>query len=126
MNYASGMSSLKTLTAALALLAAWQSNAVADNGPVSSDTRTQVVRYDDLNLQADAGVRALYARLAEAAVRACGDFDRRSAADRRDWRQCYDTALGAAVERADISALLTLHESGRSEETFPDRIAAVR
>lgn len=69
-----------------------------DNGE-----RTLVVRYDDLNLASDAGIRALQVRVAHAAKRVCGyNLGTRELLARVEARTCvnrleaeFDGRLGA-------------------------------
>lgn len=105
------------------LFAAWSANAVETLGAAPANTRTLVVRYDDLDLERQAGVRALYERLASAAAQACGDYDRRDAHARRSWRACYEAALEAAVTGFGDPALSAVHDAA-DREVFPERVAA--
>ena len=68
---------------------------------------TARVSYADLNLQSEAGVRALYRRLERAAERVCDGADRRSIG----WRECYETALAGAVKNIGAPQLTALHRA---------------
>ena len=85
----------------------------ADDGarasPHQIETRSVKVRYADLDLTQDAGIRALYQRLRLAARQACGSADSRLLADLRNWQRCFDAALGTAVQRLDHERLTALH-----------------
>jgi UrcA family protein len=68
---------------------------------MSHETRVVAMRYDDLNINRDAGMRALYVRLNAAAKRVCGTYDIRILRERQDWQQCYDSALSHALAQVD-------------------------
>ena len=70
--------------------------------------KTTTVKYGDLNLQSEAGARALYRRLQRAATRVCGD-DYRSFG----WRQCYQKALSGAVDDVGAPTLMAVHRAAR-------------
>jgi UrcA family protein len=70
--------------------------------------KTTTVKYGDLNLQSEAGARALYRRLQSAAARVCGD-DYRSFG----WRQCYQKALSGAVDDVGAPTLMAVHHATR-------------
>jgi len=55
----------------VALLLACGCAGLAAAAPSSADVPSVVVRYGDLNLQTEAGVRTLYRRLARAAAQVC-------------------------------------------------------
>jgi UrcA family protein len=68
---------------------------------MSHETRVVAMRYDDLNINRDAGMRALYVRLNTAVKRVCGTYDIRNLRDRHDWQQYYDSALSHALAQVD-------------------------
>jgi UrcA family protein len=70
-----------------------------------------VVRYDDLNLDAAAGVKALYARIANAADRACGGTPYANELRRKnEYRACYDRAMSKAVQKVGNQYLQAMHQ----------------
>jgi UrcA family protein len=70
------------------------------------------VRYDDLNLATDTGVRTLYARLRQAAVRVCPDRYDRQPERARFARACQAEAIDAAVAEVHSPRLAALHARG--------------
>jgi UrcA family protein len=85
------------------LLATGQAAAAGPN------VRSVAVRYGDLDLASDAGVRALYARLRSAAANVCGPGADRDLAMRQAWQACRDEALGRAVSQLGNARLAALH-----------------
>lgn len=71
--------------------------------------RSLTVDYEDLRLEADAGVNALYTRLEKAAKRVCGRADSRNLAAQRDMRQCRADALHEAVTAIDDARLTRVY-----------------
>ena len=72
------------------------------------------VSYTDLNLEKEAGAKALYRRLQQASKQACGVVSLKSAGSVKtmsDMKACYRTTLAAAVEEVDNSELTRIHES---------------
>jgi UrcA family protein len=87
-----------TLTLTLAGAAAAADKA-RNTAPVNGGVRTTVVRYGDLDLTRDEGVRALYARLRAAASRVCEPLEPRDLHLRQVHAECYQAALDDAVRR---------------------------
>ena len=87
--------------------------------------RSVAVRYDDLDLSRDEGVKALYARLRSAARTVCGDGSFLDLPARAASRRCYDTALANAVASANNTRLAALHEARDRARKGSPRIAAV-
>ena len=73
-----------------------QATIVAARKP-GAESKSLTVRYDDLDLSADAGNRTLYRRLTSAARTVCGPAPGHDLAQHRDWSDCYQGALDAAV-----------------------------
>ncbi len=72
-----------------------------------------VVKYSDLDLESIAGTRVLYARLSEAAERACGkERYTRDLQRRMQYRSCYDSTLNRAVDEVGSRELQALHTTG--------------
>ena len=72
------------------------------------------VSYADLNIESDAGARALYSRLKRASRKACNVKSLTSAGSLREVRsasRCYDQTLEAAVREIDSDALTRIHSS---------------
>ena len=70
------------------------------------------VRYDDLDLASDAGVRRLYARLRHAATRVCPDAHDRQLDRAIRTRACQAQAVDAAVAQLQNPRLAVLHAGG--------------
>lgn len=72
------------------------------------ETRTQLVRFADLNLGSEAGLQALYRRLENAADNVCGpESVLGSRAVSAEWRACVASAVRAAVlsiDRPNVTA----------------------
>ena len=83
----------------------------ADALSVEGIARSVEVRYGDLELDNRLAIDQLYARIAAAAERVCGDYDARDLRARGDWRACYEAALSDAVSRAPHPAVAERHRS---------------
>ena len=71
-----------------------------------------VVSYADLNLRSADGSKALYARLSDAASRACGSAPlTRSQQHITHYRACVERKLDRAVAKVGSRTLEALHES---------------
>jgi len=75
-------------------------------------TRAVTVRYDDLNLGTDSGVRTLYARLTRAAQLVCPDRHNLDLALASIARSCQSQAVDAAVAHVQNPRLAALHARG--------------
>jgi UrcA family protein len=62
-----------------------------------AEAQAQVVRFQDLNLNTDAGVQVLYKRIQRAANQVCGVVDVRDLAVARAHQACVAKAVGDAV-----------------------------
>lgn len=62
-----------------------------------AEVPTQAVRFEDLNLNTDAGVQVLYKRIQGAAHQVCGNVDGRDLAVARAHKACVDRAVADAV-----------------------------
>jgi len=67
-------------------------------------TRSVTVEYGDLDRGNGVAPDKLYARIAAAAERACGEKEQRNLRARADWRACYDAAVADAVGRLQLTA----------------------
>ena len=83
----------------------------AQAGSADREIPTVRVQYGDLDLTADAGVRALYQRLQVAAKQACRSFEGREIVRSTDHRSCYNRALSAAVTKVNLEMLSVLHRN---------------
>jgi UrcA family protein len=98
-----------TVLTALCALNAGLAN--SDAGAVGSDPDipTATVRYSDLNLTSDDGVRALYLRLRGASRQVCRAYEGQELVYLTRWQTCYTHALDGAVARMNIPALTSMH-----------------
>ncbi len=91
--------------AALAILASAGAPSLA-KAVVASDVRSEVVRFDDLNLGSQAGVHALYARIESAAREVCGPAESTALGVAAAlWRDCVSASLHDAVLKVKHPAL---------------------
>ncbi len=67
----------------------------------------------DLELGNGVAIERLYARLAAAAERVCGNYDGRNLRERNAWQACYEAALADAIARVPHPALAERHRSQR-------------
>jgi UrcA family protein len=105
---------LAGLASALVIATGLASGAVQAAGnaePGDIAPRSVEVRYHDLDLSREAGVQALYGRLAAAAKRVCGPYDIRNLDATQLWRSCYKKTLADAVTDSGNRALAAVHES---------------
>jgi UrcA family protein len=73
--------------------------------------RTVAIRFEDLNLQTDAGNARLLSRLHQAAEKVCGDEDTRLLSVRSAVRECKREAIARAVEQVGSVRLAALHKA---------------
>jgi UrcA family protein len=99
---------LALVTAAALAVAGLPAVQAAETGGARSVT----VRYDDLNLGTDVGVRTLYARLTRAAEMVCPDRFTRELARASDARACRAQAIDAAVAQVNNPRLAALRARG--------------
>jgi UrcA family protein len=82
----------------------------------------QIVTYQDLNLNSDAGTQALYRRIQRAANKVCGEVNVRDLAGLRVKKACLDRAISEAVAAVN-SPMLTkvyLEEMGEAgQQSLP-------
>lgn len=96
-------------------------NVVADVGESgdNQEVRRLVVRFEDLDLSHEAGVKTLYGRISAAADTVCSPFGgTRALAAQHKLRDCRDTAVASAVAEID-HPLLTEHHR-RSTSAGPE------
>src|SRR5688572_8119845 len=87
--------------------------------PVAGSSRSITIEYGDLELANGLAVEKLYARIASAAERACGDYEPRNLRARADWLACYDAAVADALDRLQLTALAERHRPARDRRTTP-------
>ena len=72
-----------------------------------------VVHYGDLNIDSEAGIKVLYARLGNAAERACGNAPATRELHRKaQYRACVASTLDRAVDKVGTRNLHALHRRG--------------
>ena len=77
----------------------------------SSDVNSVVVRYGDLNLNSQAGVKKLHKRIRNAAESVCSDRDRHFLSLRDGYEQCVDDATARGVAEVANSNLTNFHRN---------------
>jgi UrcA family protein len=74
----------------------------ATGAPIERVYASRRVRYDDLDLTSDWGVRTLHARVVRAAETACNYLDRRYATLDQEDHSCVDDAVRDAMRQAPL------------------------
>jgi UrcA family protein len=82
-----------------------------DAAPATSHYEDVVVSYSDLDLNSTAGNKALYARLASAAAKACGN----APATRDLERNCVQSTLNRAVDKVGSHEVQALHQTSAAQ-----------
>lgn len=109
---------LGPVVAALLALGANFGGAVAAE-PAAANARSVAIEYGDLELGNGLAVDKLYARIAAAAERACGDYEPRDLRARAGWRACYEAAVADALARVPPhAALAERHRSRRARSAL--------
>jgi len=98
----------RTLTGAALLCAAFVSTASAED-LVNVDSR--VVTYRSTDLDTPQGVRKVYHRIQSAARVVCHMPDPREISGYPLFQECYDIAVGNAVQKIGVTPLTSLHRS---------------
>jgi UrcA family protein len=75
-------------------------------------TRSQVVRFADLNLATDEGAQTLYKRIKLAASQVCDGADSRFGYS--EYRKCMTRAVDDAVAKVNRPTLQLVHESRKA------------
>ena len=101
----------------LAMAATAGAAATAQAGAPAEATQARyadvVVKFGDLNLENEAGTKVLYARLKNAASRACGNAPATRELGRwTQYRTCVDSKLDRAVDEIGARNLYALHRTG--------------
>jgi UrcA family protein len=88
-------------------------------GPSSHQTVSEVVNFQDLKLNASAGVATLYSRIHAAAIRVCSSAPR-DLAYLGEEKNCATEVEAKAVQQLNVDALTAYFEktSGRPIATF--------
>lgn len=82
-----------------------------------------VVRYGDLDLSREEGLRVLYRRLRQAAAQVCRPEEGRDLTRRRRSRECREAAISDAVARSGNARLSAMHAArGASRAAPPLRV----
>lgn len=93
------------LATLLATLALFPILSIAQLGTAhAEETVLEVVRYDDLNIQSDAGRKALLKRINAAVDRACAETSYPRGLRQREVRKCRSRTLDNALAQIDWSA----------------------
>ena len=88
--------------------------ASASNNSTETERSQVTVEVADLNLAHARGLETLYQRLQNASREVCGDPSVHASGSARNSQQirtCYDIALTNAIEKLNLPALQTLHNS---------------
>jgi UrcA family protein len=88
------MKSIKLLTAAVAALAL---GGIAQAEAHRDETVSVIVKYGDLNLQSDEGVKILRKRIRNAAQTACGSLETKILGLRDAYEECVEEAFNGGV-----------------------------
>jgi UrcA family protein len=96
------------LTAALLCTTAFATTGAIAAAPTSTEVAVSYVRAD---LSQPEAARSLYKRIQFAARSVCQEPPIRELARNIKYRQCYESAVDAAVAKVDSSALTALHRS---------------
>jgi UrcA family protein len=87
--------------------------------PLTNESRTYVVRFQDLDLSKIDGATALYARLGHAARVVCGPLASREMSLAQKYRDCMNKAIGDAVASVDRPLVSQYHQSRtKGDRTF--------
>ena len=77
----------------------------------SNDVNSVVVRYGDLNLNSQAGVKRLHKRIRNAAESVCSELNTRVLGLRDDYDLCVDEAVRDGVAQVANANLTNFHKS---------------
>src|SRR5215831_2432005 len=85
------------------VIAGFTPTALADAAGFDGQAKSIIVRYDDLNLEAEAGARTLVNRIATAAMQVCGSRqnERSTLEARRQFETCRASAMQSAITTVD-------------------------
>lgn len=108
---------MKTFTYSVLFAIAAVTAATATAGPrISHYERSATVYVADLDLATEPDAQALYERIGHAARSICTadelSFDNKK---RHHWRECVETAVARAVDRANAPLLMAIHLQQREQ-----------
>lgn len=90
-------------------------------------TKSEVVRFADLDLAKPEGALTLYKRIQHAARKACGSesYDTRILTPFGNYSNCYHKAMDGAVKHVNQPMLTAIHreETGGKQESGKERVA---
>ena len=112
--------------AALALVASAFGIAQAFAADSDGTTALKHVRYDDLNLSREAGVRKLYGRIKDAAEIVCAPFNGRQLSQRMNQVTCVTSAMERAVRQVNEPALTSYYLTRNPKSEIDTSLAAKR
>ncbi len=78
-----------------------------------------VVRYGDLDITGEEGLRVLYRRLRQAAAQVCRPEEGRDLTRRRRSRECREAAISDAVARSGNARLGAMHAARSASRAEP-------
>src|SRR5262249_54846367 len=104
------MNTLSTLILGTALALTALTASAGPNGTYI--TRSEVVRFSDLNLSSDEGIRTLYKRIRSAARTVCSEAGERGQLKEPTYLACVDKAVDDAVSTLNKPALTAMHRTG--------------
>jgi UrcA family protein len=110
---------------ATAILSALASSfAAVCTGADSSDTRSETVKFGDLNVSNPEGAAALYRRIAAAANKVCSSFenDSRYIGSQASLNACVHKAIADAVTKVGRPELITVYNS-KNRQPLPVTVA---
>jgi UrcA family protein len=99
--------SFVVLATVTALSLASQSASAADE----IVTKSEVVRFGDLNLSSDAGIHTLYQRIRKAARKVCSQANDSVHLEQRNFRACENKAVADAVDKVNRPSLTAMYRS---------------
>ncbi len=93
----------------------------------SSETRSQTVKYGDLNIWNPEGAAALYRRIATAANNVCRSFDvdSRYIGSQSSLNACVHKAIADAVTKVNRPELFTVYNS-KNRQPLPATVALAK
>jgi UrcA family protein len=108
------LSNTTRMLVAMAAMAAMTGVATTATAQTTASTQARyddvVVTYSDLNLNSPAGLKVLYARLTDAAERACGSAHApRDLNGKMEYRACVDSTLNRSIDKVGVRQLQALH-----------------
>lgn len=83
------------------------------------------VKYDDLNIAHQAGVKALYSRIQVAARTVCEPLSTLPHLQSPAWGRCYSDAVSNAIQSVAQPALSSLYEE-KTGKVLPTRLASLQ